>query len=103
SPPHPIVSGRWTFGRRSGGFGRHLLDLRPKMECGWTEGDHTGMTREARSERSDREVGGLLPSPEPVVLIDAQGEAHPHDTYELASDEALVAAHAGMVTARRVN
>ncbi|MBX6750011.1 MAG: pyruvate dehydrogenase (acetyl-transferring) E1 component subunit alpha [Micromonosporaceae bacterium] len=45
----------------------------------------------------------LLPSRAPVVLIDAQGEPRPHETYALPSDDELVAAYAGLVAARRLN
>jgi 2-oxoisovalerate dehydrogenase E1 component alpha subunit len=50
-----------------------------------------------------RDPRRLLPSDAPVVLIDAHGDAHPHPTYRIPSDEELLAAHAAMVTARRVN
>lgn len=45
----------------------------------------------------------LLPSQAPVVLIDAQGEARPHETYALASDDELLDAYTGLVAARRLN
>jgi 2-oxoisovalerate dehydrogenase E1 component alpha subunit len=47
--------------------------------------------------------GDLLPSATPVVLIDPEGNAVASATYPLPTDEALLAAYAAMVTARRVN
>jgi pyruvate dehydrogenase E1 component alpha subunit len=64
------------------------------MEYGLTLEDHTVMTRDPAD---------LLPSEEPVVLIDAQGGVRTHDTYALVSDDALVAAHTALVATRRLN
>src|SRR5262245_28869362 len=64
------------------------------MECGSSGGEHTAMTHDPLR---------LLPSETPVVLIDAHGDAVAHDAYALASDEDLLAAHAALVAARRLN
>ena len=45
----------------------------------------------------------LLPTEAPVVLIDHRGAPVPHKEYKVPPDEALLAAHAALVTARRVN
>ena len=46
----------------------------------------------------------LLPSPEPVQLIDPQGRRGGADTaYEMPGDDALVRAYAALVTSRRLN
>ncbi len=45
----------------------------------------------------------LLPPASPVVLIDSRGEAVAHETHTQPSDDALLAAYAALVTARRVN
>jgi 2-oxoisovalerate dehydrogenase E1 component subunit alpha len=45
----------------------------------------------------------LLPSEAPVVLIDAAGDVRPHEEYGPVSDDELVAAHAALVAARRLN
>jgi 2-oxoisovalerate dehydrogenase E1 component alpha subunit len=64
------------------------------MEYALIAGDHIGMRADPMR---------LLPSQTPVVLIDAQGEARPHETYALASDDELLAAYTDLVAARRLN
>ena len=64
------------------------------MESDWSANDHIRMTGDAHH---------LLPSAEPVMLVDPRGHAADVPGYAVPDDAALLRAFAALVTARRLN
>jgi 2-oxoisovalerate dehydrogenase E1 component alpha subunit len=64
------------------------------VETDWSANDHVCMTRDPHH---------LLPSAEPVTLIDPHGRAVDAPGYPAPDDTALLRAFAALVTARRLN
>ena len=68
-------------------------------------------TNEGRGRRMGGAAGGtpstaahaLLPSPEPVQLVDPEGHPHPDDRYPLPDGDRLLGAYGRLIAGRRIN
>jgi 2-oxoisovalerate dehydrogenase E1 component alpha subunit len=87
----------WTFGHQTPAHRFHFLVLRGTMQYEWPP-RHDG--------RMTRDHSHLLPSAEPVTLIDARGQAvdpAASRQHAMPDDAALVRALGTLLTARRLN
>ncbi|WP_423720990.1 pyruvate dehydrogenase (acetyl-transferring) E1 component subunit alpha [Arthrobacter caoxuetaonis] len=68
-----------------------------------TGNTRAGSTPGLRPEDNEDRTATMLPSAEPVQLIDADGVHRPSGKYPLPDGDALQAAYAGLVSGRRIN